>query len=153
MTKWDIRFLELARFIALWSKDPSTQVGAVVVDNQRRVIGVGFNGFARGVDDAPERYEDRPTKYKMVVHAEVNAILNCSAPTAGATLYVWPAFATPNICHECTKVAIQAGIRRIAGPIPEAENDRWTESIGFSRTMLEEAGVAIDAVDMNARSV
>ena len=76
LTKWDLRFLKLAHHVGQWSKDPSTKVGAVIVDAQRRVLGIGYNGFPRGVDDSPGRYHDRPTKLDMVVHAETNAIMN-----------------------------------------------------------------------------
>ena len=73
--KWDLRFMEMARLVSTWSKDPSTQTGAVLVDTEKRIISVGYNGFAAGVEDSNERYDDRPTKYKMVVHCEVNAVL------------------------------------------------------------------------------
>jgi dCMP deaminase len=74
--KWDGRFLDLAVFVGDWSKDPSTKVGAVLVRPDRTIAGLGFNGFPRGVLDHPERYDDRPTKYEMVVHAEMNALLS-----------------------------------------------------------------------------
>ena len=99
--KWDRRFLELAHHISTWSKDPSTQVGAVLVRDGNIVIGMGYNGFARGVYDTEERYSDRETKYKLVVHAEINAILMAGAAARGATLYVYPSFALPPICVDC----------------------------------------------------
>jgi deoxycytidylate deaminase len=71
--KWDLRFLEMARMVSSWSKDPSTKTGAVLVDLERRIVSVGYNGFARGVQDLPERYENRELKYKMIVH--------CTAPS------------------------------------------------------------------------
>ena len=74
--KWDGRFLDLATFIAEWSKDPSTKVGAALVRPDRTIVSVGFNGFPRGVLDHAERYQDRSTKYEMVVHAEMNALLS-----------------------------------------------------------------------------
>ena len=70
---WDKRFLDMARLVAAWSKDPSTQVGAVVVDPDYRVRGMGYNGFPAGIKD-DERLHDRPAKHKLVVHAETNAI-------------------------------------------------------------------------------
>ena len=66
--KWDLRFIELAKLVSTWSKDPSTQTGAVIVDPNRRVVSVGYNGFPIGVDDDPERYANRDLKYKMIVH-------------------------------------------------------------------------------------
>ena len=67
--KWDIRYMELARQISTWSKDPSKKIGAVVVSKTGQVLAQGYNGFPRGVTDSKERYEDREVKYKYVVHA------------------------------------------------------------------------------------
>ncbi|MFM8818110.1 MAG: hypothetical protein ACKOHI_09640, partial [Phycisphaerales bacterium] len=87
--KWDRRFLELASSIATWSKDPSRGVGAVIVSPARQVVATGFNGLPRGVEDRPERLE-RPVKYDLVCHAELNAIIqgarNGVSPV-GATIY------------------------------------------------------------------
>lgn len=141
--KWDRRFLELAKQISTWSKDPSTKVGAILVKD-RKVVGMGFNGFPEGVEDTPARLADRETKYKMVVHAEVNAILQAGERAKGATLYVYPSFAFPPICNDCCKAAINAGIAGIVGYLPD-ENDprvvRWKDSIEVSKTMWEEAGL------------
>jgi dCMP deaminase len=145
MDKWDRRFLGLAKFVSGWSKDPSTRVGAVLVDDQRIVVGMGYNGFARGVDDNEERYNNRDLKYKLIVHAEVNAILTARERAKGATLYVYPSFSIPCICHDCCKTAIQAGVKEIVGLHPEPEYaeraKRWQESIDLARQMCEEAGV------------
>ena len=142
--KWDRRFLELAKHIASWSKDPSTQVGAVLISENGREF-VGYNGFPKGVLDSEERLNNREVKYKLVVHAEVNAILKAGDKARGGTLYVWPAFALPPICNECCKVAIQAGVKEIVGYEPD-ENDervkRWQESIGISKSMCDEAGIS-----------
>ena len=75
--KWDIRFLEMAKLVASWSKDPSTQVGAVAVRN-RTVIAQGYNGFPRGCDDHELYYLNKAIKYKRIVHAEMNAIYNAA---------------------------------------------------------------------------
>ncbi len=88
--KWDDRFLNLAKFVAEWSKDPSTKVGAVIVRPDRTVASVGYNGFPRGVLDHVDRYSDRDTKYAMVVHAENNALINARQSLEGCTLYVTP---------------------------------------------------------------
>ena len=145
--KWDRRFLQLAQHIASWSKDPSTQVGAVIVESPTNIIvGLGYNGFPRGVHDYPERYSVRETKLSLVVHAEVNAILMAERKAKGATLYVWPSFLLPPICNECCKIAVQAGIKEIVGySIDEVElNDRqrrWKDAIILSRQMCDEAGI------------
>ena len=76
LDKWDHRFLALAEHISNWSKDPSTQVGAVITHTRsKRVVSMGFNGFPAGVEDTRERLDDRETKYEMVVHAEQNALM------------------------------------------------------------------------------
>ncbi len=69
-SKWDGRFMDMAALLATWSKDPSTKVGAIITDTERRVIGSGYNGFPRGVIDDPLRYEEKAVKYRLVVHAE-----------------------------------------------------------------------------------
>jgi dCMP deaminase len=142
--KWDRRFLNLAREVATWSKDPSTGVGAVIVNASKHVVGMGFNGFARGVDDDPARYNDRPLKYKMIVHAEVNAIIQAGHAAKDGTIYVYPAFGHPNICHDCAKFAIQAGIKAVVGyraQVSEELAARWQESLDLSGQMFREAGV------------
>jgi dCMP deaminase len=139
--KWNKRFLELADHISSWSKDPSTKVGAVIVDDKKRIVSVGYNGFPRGVDDAEERYNDRPLKYKLVCHAERNALDNAPISVEGCTMYV-----SLMPCSECTKSIIQRGIKKlILGPVPEKfKNYDWSEDVygwKFSQVMLAEAGV------------
>lgn len=133
---WHRFFLGMAEYVATASKDPSTKVGAAIVDVQRRVIGLGYNGFPRGIADSHDRLNDRLTKYKLVVHAEVNAILNAIRPPVGATLYC-----TLFPCNECAKVIIQAGIARLIAPKPEP--GRWDEAHKIAEGMLSEAGVKI----------
>lgn len=145
--KWDRRFLELAKHVSQWSKDPSTKVGAVIVNDDRIVVGMGYNGFARGVNDDPERYNDRPTKYKFVVHAELNAVLAAGRQAQGSTIYVYPAFGTPPLCSNCAKAVIQAGVRRVVGYEPTVDSDtveRWREEIAASYTMCHEAMVLME---------
>lgn len=129
--EWDNRFIHLAKHIAQWSKDPSTKVGAVIVDDKKRIVGMGYNGFPRGIDDSPDRYNDKPTKYSMVVHAETNAILNAVKSVEGCTLYVWPLYP----CNECAKIIIQAGIKNII-----STNNR-IEEYHVSKKLFDEAGI------------
>ena len=112
MTDWNQRFLSLAEHISTWSKDPSTQVGAVIVDDQRRIISTGYNGFPRGVNDFPERYNNRDIKYEMIVHGEINAILFANQSIHGCTLYTWPFMP----CSRCAAIVIQSGIRTVVAP-------------------------------------
>ena len=139
---WDKRFLDLAQHISTWSKDPSTQVGAVLTQG-KHIVGLGYNGFPRGIQDSDARLADRPTKYKFIVHAEVNAILMAGDKAKNSTLYVYPSFAIPCICNECCKVAIQAGVKEIVGYKPKQDDrqSRWSDSISVSKQMCDEAGV------------
>lgn len=148
--KWDRRFLELAKHVSAWSKDPSTKVGAVIVNDDRIVLGMGYNGFPRGVNDDPERYNDRPTKYKLVVHAELNAVLAAGKQAQGSTIYVYPAFGTPPLCTSCAKAVIQAGITRVVGYTPTVDSEtaeRWREEIAASYMMCHEALIIMDMYD------
>ena len=144
--KWDKRFANLALHFATWSKDPSTQVGAVIVDDKRRVIGHGYNGFPRGVVDDKDRYADRSEKYPRVIHGEMNAILNTGVPMAleGSTLYV-----TMPPCSDCAKVIIQVGIKRVVvSRIEDKEAQaRWASSMGFTMSMFAEAEINMVFID------
>ena len=136
--KWRHRFLQLAAHVAEWSKDPSTKVGAVIVDHQRLVVGIGYNGFPRGVVDDDERYAEKSVKYRMVVHAEQNAIFNAARSVHDMTL-----FATKFPCSECAKAIIQNGIYHVISPAPATEGV-WGEDAHFSTQMLREAAVIVD---------
>ena len=141
LDKWDNRYLSLAKEVATWSKDPSTQVGAVTVGTKKEVLSQGFNGFPRGIKDTDERYNHRETKYKFVVHAEMNAIYNATysgTSLDGATLYI---YGLP-ICSECAKGIIQVGINKVVIE-KSKELDNWNESLRLSQEMFSEAGVEL----------
>jgi dCMP deaminase len=133
---WDEHFMSLALHAAQKSKDPSTQVGACLVDSQKRVIGLGYNGFPRGCDDEklPLAREGKflETKYPYVVHAEPNAILNATRDTHGSKMYV-----TLYPCNECAKVIIQAGISEV---IYLSDKYRENDSHKAAMTLFELSG-------------
>lgn len=131
-----MRFINLARHVAAWSKDPSTKVGAVIVRPDRTVASVGYNGLPRGVLDTPARLDDREVKYLMTVHAEANAILSAHEPVKGYTLYVAPL----HPCANCAALIIQAGIARVVA-LMDAPSDRWQVNFRTSGRMLNEAGI------------
>ena len=137
--QWDKRFLDLAKLVASWSKDPSTQVGAVIVDMNNRIVSLGFNGFPRGVNDFPYRLENREVKLQMTVHAELNAIMFAQRPVEGYTLYVWPM----QSCAKCASAVIQAGIARIVSP-NSGVRPEWQKSFDIANEMFKEAGVEIN---------
>lgn len=145
LDKWDRRFYELAQHVAQWSKDPSTRVGAVIVDDLRRVVSLGYNGFPRGVPDHPEWLADRDTKLRYTVHAEMNAVLNSAREVRGCTLYTWP---LPS-CSDCAKLVVQAGVRRVVGPAIADLPERWRDSCLAGRMMLLQAGV--ECVEVRVR--
>jgi dCMP deaminase len=138
---WDYRYLKLAKEVAQWSKDPSSKIGAVAVGPKGNVLAQGYNGFPRGIFDYDDRYENRDTKYKLVVHAEMNVIYNATyngVSLDGATLYV----AGLPICSECAKGIIQVGIKRVVMEevvVPP----KWEESWHWSKLMFNEAGIEV----------
>ncbi len=137
LDKWDNRFLEMAKLVSTWSKDPSTKTGAVIVDQKRNVVGIGYNGFSRGVVDSDERYQNRALKYKMVVHAEPNAALCAGHKAGGGTLYTYPFMS----CTPCAAIMIQAGIKRVVAPY--SDNERWIEDFKISSQIFLESGVEV----------
>jgi dCMP deaminase len=139
--KWDTRLRVLARHIAAWSKDPSTQVGAVIADTRHRVVSVGYNGFPAGVDDDDTRLQDRATRLLYTVHAETNAILFAQRDLAGCTLYTWPFMP----CARCAALIIQSGLSAVVAPTtPPALAVRWDLEVTAAEKMLREAGVTLD---------
>jgi dCMP deaminase len=136
VSNWDLRFLELARLVSTWSKDPSTQVGAVITRG-KFVVSLGFNGHPKGVEDTPERLEIRENKYRTIIHAEINAILTAKQDLEGCTIYLWPFMP----CSQCGAAIVQAGIKRVVAP--QADNERWAESFKFTTEIFSEAGVEL----------
>ena len=136
---WDEYFMGLAHLSALRSKDPNTQVGACIVDQDKKVVSIGYNGMPRGCNDEDFPWEREggflDTKYAYVVHAELNAILNSPRPVTGCTLYVslFP-------CNECAKAIIQSGIRKI---VYESDKYDGADNNVASKKMLKEAGVEL----------
>jgi dCMP deaminase len=137
--KWDERYINLAKHIADWSKDPSTKVGAVIVDDKGRIVSLGFNGFPQKISDN-DRLNDRDKKYNVIVHAEANAILFANKDLSGYTIYTYPF----QPCSRCAGLIIQSGIKRVV--TIKNDNQRWQEDFGTSEQMLVEAGVNIDYV-------
>lgn len=139
-TKWDLRFLSLAREISKWSKDPSTRCGAVIVDSSKRIVSLGYNGFPLKVNDDPDRYIDRDLKYQLVVHAEMNALLFSRGLTDNCTIYTYPI----PVCIRCCVHVIQAKIHRVVSIRLDKEREiRWGKDMELASEIMEEAGVSI----------
>lgn len=129
----------MAKHVSKLSKDPSTQVGAVIFDAKRRLVSAGYNGLARGVKDTRERLTDRSVKYKMIIHAEKNAITFATAPLEGCTLVV-----THPCCAQCSALIIQSGIAHVMWPKPTVEfRSRWADDYELAKQQFEEAGVSV----------
>jgi dCMP deaminase len=140
---WDNRFMRLAKEISSWSKDPSCKVGAVLVDEEKRIVGTGYNGFPRGVADTEELYFDKEQKYPRIVHAELNAILNAFRDLKGAVLYIYP---LPP-CPECTKAIIQSGIKQVVIVEEQDPGSKWLDAFKkHSLLMMIQANVLVRKV-------
>jgi dCMP deaminase len=136
--KWDRRYLELAKHISGWSKDPSSKVAAVIVDELGRVV-PGYNGFPRALSDSEALYANRTAKLQRVIHAEMNAIMNAQGSVRGMTMYV----STFAPCARCAAHVIQAGIARLVYEVPDEVPERWREDMEAALAMLAEAGVQV----------
>ncbi len=136
---WDTYFMGVAALSAGRSKDPSTQVGACIVNPHRHIVGIGYNGLPNGLSDDLYPWgndgEFLDTKYPYVVHAEPNAILNATVSLENASMYV-----TLFPCHECAKLIIQSGIKTL---IYASDKYQDKDSFKASKRMLNDAGVTI----------
>ncbi len=134
---WDKYFMGVAIMSSMRSKDPNTQVGACIVNDKKRIVGIGYNGFPHGCDDDSFPWDNSDnyldSKYPYVVHAEPNAILNANAPLDGCVLYV-----TLFPCNECSKLIIQSGIKEIVYLSDKYSGLEWDIA---SKRMLDAAKV------------
>lgn len=138
---WDDFFLSLVDAAAKKSKDRSTRVGAVIVDDRNAVISLGYNGFPRGVNDNFDDRHSRPDKYKWTEHAERNAIYNAAAngfAVKGCRMYLrwYP-------CCDCARAIIQSGIIELIATEPDFNDPQWGEDFVIASTMLSEGGVLV----------
>jgi dCMP deaminase len=136
---WDECFIRMAHVIADRSQDPSTQAGAVIVNEKNIVVGVGYNGWPRGIknEDLPWAREGdfEDTKYAYVCHAEENAVYNANSTTEGGKIYC-----TLFPCNECAKTIIQNGIKEVV-----YESDKYSDVPAFraSKRMLKLAKIKL----------
>ncbi|HLF13203.1 MAG TPA: dCMP deaminase family protein [Gammaproteobacteria bacterium] len=147
--KWDRHFLELALLHSKLSKDPSTKVGSVIVGPDKEILSAGFNGFPRGVADTPERLANRDTKLKLVVHAEMNALLAAARAgmrLKGCALYLAATDNTGKVwggppCTRCVVEIIQVGITEIVTYPFKDGFSKWHEDLAFARGLIDEVGI------------
>ena len=144
--KWNERYMAIAKDVASWSKDPNTKVGAVAVGDKGQILSQGYNGFPRGILDCEGRLNDRETKYKFVVHAEMNVIYNATYSGVSlneSKLYV---YGLP-VCNECCKGIIQVGIKEVYVAQECIDlRPHWFESWQQSLDMFNEAKIKVFAV-------
>lgn len=136
---WDEYFISMVYFVSMKSKDQSTKIGAVIVDDNHRIVSTGYNGFPRGADESGDKWE-RPNKYERVIHAEVNSILNSNSKLEGCIMY------TNGIpCLPCAGHIIQVGIKEVVvDRIWDDENyNQWLESAKKTKQLFSECGVNI----------
>jgi dCMP deaminase len=144
--KWHVRFLRLAKEVSTWSIDPSTKVGCVLVKN-KRVISTGYNGFPKNISDNFDRLLDREKKYEITVHAEVNAVTTAAlhgVSTEGSIAYV-----SFSPCSRCAAVLINAGISEVYVTGGSIIPDRWLSNFITASTLLAEAGVGYEVIDIS----
>lgn len=140
MNKWDRRYLDVAKEVASWSKDPSSQVGSIAIGPSGEQLSNGFNGIPRGLKDTHDRLNTRELKYQYVVHSEQNLIYNaCRTGTSlmGSTVYV---YGLP-VCPECAKGLIQVGVSRVVMQHGEITNPKWEEDHTLTESMFLEANI------------
>lgn len=144
LTKF-LKFIPTAQAAASYSKDPSTKVGAIAIDDDYNIRAQGYNGFPRGVKDTEDRLNDREQKYPRIVHAEANLV--AMAARSGVSLQGCSVLLTSlHPCSSCAGLLIQAGIKRVFAP-HVSENTRWDASSAVALEMFNEAGVAVYTYD------
>lgn len=132
-------WLLVAKAISTFSKDPSSQVGAVIVNQSDKLVGIGYNGFPKKIRDEEHLLNSRPEKLKRIIHAEMNAIFDAKTDLNGCTIYVWPYFP----CPECFKNIIQVGIIRVVA-CEFLPSGRYPDAFNTLRELAEESGVFVD---------
>lgn len=135
---WYGRYLDVAKVVSSWSKDPSTQVGAVAVGTKGQILAQGYNGYPRGMDDS--NYEQRELKYSRIVHAEMNCIYNASWNGVSLNEAYMFVYGMP-VCHECAKGIIQVGIQKVIVPYRTDVPDKWAISTALTKSFFDEAGI------------
>lgn len=138
---WYGRYLDVAKVVSSWSKDPSTQVGAVAVGTKGQILAQGYNGYPRGMDDS--NYEQRELKYSRIVHAEMNCIYNASWNGVSLNDAYMFVYGMP-VCHECAKGIIQVGIKKVIVPYKLDVPNKWAISTELTKAFFDEAGISYE---------
>jgi dCMP deaminase len=141
--KWDKYILDIANTVSTKSKDPNTQIGAVIIDpKSNAIISTGYNSFVRGLNDHKPERSERPEKYNWIEHAERNAIYNAARmghKLEGSTMYLSGRHFT---CHECAKAIVQSGIKTLFAPLPDYTS-HYKDSFKVAERMYCECGLDV----------
>ena len=140
--RWINHFIEMAQLVSTMSKDPNHKIGAVIVDQNNRVISTGFNGFAHGIKDSNERLENKDIKRLLMLHAEENAILHAKQDLKGCYIYI---YGYPPCVH-CMSLIIQSGLSCIYYKNSRKDNtvsDYWKENLELSKKLADEVHIPI----------
>lgn len=143
LTRWQRKMYDLAKYLTGWSKDPSHKVAAVIINDHNHVLGIGYNGFPRRIDESITERHTRPAKYLYTEHAERNAIYNVARTLlqgSTITLQWYP-------CADCARAIIQCGIKTVICEEPDWNDPRWSESFIASKQMFSEADVEVIYAD------
>lgn len=141
--KWDLRFLNLAKHISSWSKDPSSKVGAAIVRTDKTIASLGYNGLPKYMKDIDSYYEKRDEKYSRIIHAEINALIHSKEDVTGYTLYTYPMMP----CDRCIVHMSQAGITRVVSPkATEEKLLRWKDSFEKTEKYAKECNITLDII-------
>lgn len=139
-----LKFFSLAKEYSTWSKDPSTVIGAVAINDERDILSHGWNGFPRKIEDTPERLNDRPTKYKYMVHGEMNCIYNATRMGRSLKESTFFVYGLP-VCSECAKGIIQVGVKNVFMCYPEEIDEKWKNSFEETKEFFDEAGIKYES--------
>lgn len=143
--KWIKRYMRIAREVSYWSKDPSSKIGAVIVSETGRILATGYNGFPEKMEDNPSDYENREFKYKRIIHAEENALLNAlkySVNIQNSSIFVY----NLPICSNCARLIAQSGISEIYLCYNDNNITRWKESFDISKSIFKECNIKITRI-------
>jgi len=142
---WNKYFMSMAFFVAMKSKDKSTQVGTVIVGIDHEIISTGYNGLPRGADDNNSEVNEKPLKYMLTEHSERNAIYNAcriGVSTKGCIMYT---IAMP--CADCARAIIQSGITTLVFTDwweKQGISDDWSKSVAVAQKMLHDCGITME---------
>lgn len=137
---WNLKYIELAKKFASWSKDPSVKVGAVAIGFKGQVLSQGYNGFPKQFNDSLDIYKTSELKKKYIIHAEMNCIYHATLngiSLEGSTLFVYGL----EVCHECAKGIIQVGIKEVVTYSPNPPKRKWLESFKTSEELLAKSNI------------